>query len=88
MWRDEVCEWCGLKYSNFRADYQPTFLEAKQVMLEAAKRLAATGDYSKPARRAAVLGYMHAWKQEQWQLHLTECRMGSKDEARRLVDRS
>ena len=73
MWRDVVCDVCGLRYRDFRAESQPTFKEAYDIMIERARKLAAQGDYSKPARRHAVLGFMHEWKRQAWAEHVAEC---------------
>jgi len=73
MLRDESCPHCGLTYEKFKADDQPRFHEAQIMMLDRAKELAAKGDYSKPPRRAAILGYMHEWKWQWWELHLELC---------------
>ena len=72
-WKDVTCETCGARYRDFRAPDQPSFAEAYSIMLEAARELAASGDYSKPARRSCVLGYMHEHKRSYWQYHLEEC---------------
>ena len=81
MWRDVWCPLCGLRYSDFRAEGQPGFPEAKTVALDRAKELAASGDYSRPARRSAVLGRMHEWKRAAWSDHVALCREAQGDEA-------
>lgn len=73
MWSSVTCEVCGLRYRDFRAPDQPDFRAAKEVMLLTAQEMARAGDYSKPARRAAVLGYMHQWKREHWEEHVYGC---------------
>jgi hypothetical protein len=74
LWRNVTCPVCGVRYRDFRAEGQPTFADASATMIEQAKRFAAGGDYSKPARRSSILGHMHGWKKAWWELHLEECR--------------
>lgn len=51
-------------------------------MMVRAKELATVRDYSKPCRRAAILGYMHEWKQMFWELHLEWCERSLHEETK------
>lgn len=73
MWRTVTCTYCGLRYRDFRADDQPSFGEAYAVQFRASVAFAATGDYSKPASRRAVLGLMHEVKRGAWLMHIHYC---------------
>ena len=70
-----VCPYCGLKYERFRSSSVPTFAEASEVMIAKAQRMVEeAGDYSKPARRSALLGFMHECKLRAWHdEHLEWC---------------
>lgn len=80
-WRHARCPFCGCSYRDFRAPDQPTFREAQVVVLINAKSLAEAGDYSKPCRRAAILGYMHQWKRTFWELHAEMCERALHEES-------
>lgn len=75
-WRQVACSVCGLAYRAFRAPGQPDFDEAKQAMLMDSRRRARAGDYSKPADRRAVLGWMHGHKRAAWEEHVHYCEEG------------
>jgi hypothetical protein len=70
-----ACPHCGQAYEGFRSPDVPTFAQAAAAMLQHAQRLADEGDYSKPARLPAVLGYMHGCKKKAWRDHLYWCEL-------------
>lgn len=79
-WRHAECEYCGLKYRNFRVKDACPWIEnlwaecLQEQLLEVEAR--DRPDPSKPINRRSVLGRMFQYKQKAWQEHTRECERG------------
>lgn len=79
-WRHVTCEFCGLKYKDFRiTDEFPWVVnpwnEAKTELRLAREPPGSDDppDPSKPVNRRSVLGRMFQYKQDAWKIHLRRC---------------
>lgn len=79
-WRTISCEYCGLKYRDFRITDELPWMDNpwELAMQELVSEREPPGtdevpDPSRPVNRWAVLGRMFQYKQEGWKKHLDTC---------------
>ena len=68
----ERCETCGMRYDEIKCSF--TFAEARrELRMEHDARIRTSNDYSRPPRRAAILGRMHQFKEMLFEVHERAC---------------